>query len=75
MSIQCKIGDLVILKDFYSYKGIHTKRNVTEPAVGLVVKQDGPNLSVHWFDDLVTWERHENLIVISDVDIIGKKNA
>ena len=43
--------------------------------MGLVVKEDGPNLSIHWFDDLVTWERHENLIVISGVDIIGKKNA
>ena len=75
MSKQCKIGDLVILKDYYSYEGIHTKRNITEPTVGIIIKEDSPSMSIHWLDDLITWEREENLLIISGVEIIGKKKT
>mgnify|MGYP003112545028 FL=1 len=72
---QCKIGDLVILKDYYSYHGIHTKRNIAEPTVGLIIKENSPDMCVHWLDELITWEREENLIIISGVEIIGKKKS
>ena len=51
----------------------HTKRNIAEPTVGLIIKENSPDMCVHWLDDLTTWEREENLIVISGVEIIGKK--
>jgi hypothetical protein len=73
--MQCKIGDLVILKDYYSYHGIHTKRNITEPTVGLIIKENSPDMCVRWLDELITWEREENLIIISGVEIIGKKKS
>ena len=38
-------------------------------------KENSPDMCVHWLDDLTTWEREENLIVISGVEIIGKKKS
>ncbi len=74
MSKSSKIGDLVVLKDFFSYEGGCADKKITSPCVGIIVELSSSSAQVHWLDDsFCSWENNQNLIIISDVGIIAKK--
>tara|TARA_E500000305_G_C3908590_1_gene182232 strand:+ start:479 stop:709 length:231 start_codon:yes stop_codon:yes gene_type:complete len=66
MNKVCKIGDLIILKDFDEYLGSERYKNPSTPCVGLITQISCSSAYVQWIDDhLSTWEKQDNVLIIS----------
>ena len=66
MSKICKIGDLIIHRDFDDYIGSKKYKSPTNPCVGLVTEISCSSIYIQWIDDhLCTWEKQDSVIVLS----------
>ena len=71
MKAACKIGDLIILKDFCDYHIHGLYKSLTKPCVGIITEISSSSVYVQWIDDhLCTWERNDKILVISGVRLV-----
>ncbi len=60
------VGDLVILKDFFSYLGECLEKHIHSPCVGVIVKYEESRVKVLWTEiNEYTWEHELDVIIIS----------